>query len=804
MPVQDRLPLDGVHVLDLTDGTGAMCGRLLADLGADVLLVEAPGGASARHAAPIVDGLSLPFLTQSVNKRQVVIDWSTSSGRNELLALVRDADILLESHAPGRLAAAGLGVEALHETNPRLVITSVTDFGQTGPYRDWVGTDWVHLAMSSVLSRSGSPGKPPLMPPGRLAAEHAAAQASWATVVAYWSALETGQGDHVDVSVFEATLQSLDAAWGMGGTATGGMPASDLPGRPDVSYLYPIFACADGHVRLVMLARRQWRAMFTWLGEPAEFTDPKYDTNAARFAARDRLYPLIAALFADRKHDEVVDEAQHRGIPIEAVKPASEVLVDDHLAARGAFVDVRLPSGGAGRMPHGLVEVDGQRVGYRALLDESGTERGFGPRTGGIVLPKRPARTTDLGPLSGVRVLDLGIIVVGGETGRLFADLGADVIKVESRAFPDGSRAASAPGTLSPTFAWGHRNKRSLGLDLRNPKGRELFLRLVEISDVVLSNFKPGTLESLGLGFDELARRTRRSSPSTRAPWGERAPASRRMGYGPLVRARSGLTSLWRYPDDPEGFCDAITIYPDHTGARVGAAAALSALIAARTSGRGRTVSIAQIEVMLAQFGAEFLRESVEPGALVAVGNSGEFDAPCGVYPCAGEDQWCAVCVRDTGDWHRLCAALDAADLGADRELDTAPGRVARRDAIDERLREWTGAHSPREVMTALQNAGVPAGAMIRVPELLTDPHLAARDFFTTMHQPQLGDLPSEARPATFDRIQVSAPEPAPQHGEQTREIARELLELADPAIQNLIDDGVLEESDTPPSPTQP
>jgi crotonobetainyl-CoA:carnitine CoA-transferase CaiB-like acyl-CoA transferase len=805
MPVEDRLPLDGVHVLDLTDGSGAMCGRLLADLGADVLLAEAPGGASARHAAPVVGGLSLPFLTQSVNKRQVVIDWSTPAGRDELIGLVRDADILLESQAPGRLAAAGLGVEVLHEANPRLVITSVTDFGQTGPYRDWVGTDWVHLAMSSVLSRSGSPGKPPLMPPGRLAAEHAAAQASWATVVAYWSALETGLGEHIDVSVFEATLQSLDAAWGMGGTATGGMPASDLPpGRPDVSYLYPIFPCADGHVRLVMLAKRQWRAMFSWLDEPAEFADPKYDTNAARFAARDRLYPLIAALFADRKHDEVVGEAQHRGIPIEAVKPASEVLVDDHLAARGAFVDIRLPSGRTGRMPHGVLEVDGQRVGYRALLDESGTERGFGPRTADVVLPMRRSRTTDAGPLSGVRVLDLGIIVVGGETGRLFADLDADVIKVESRAFPDGSRAASAPGTLSPTFAWGHRNKRSLGLDLRNPKGRELFLRLVEISDVVLSNFKPGTLESLGLGFDELSAANPEIVAVDSSALGRTGPASRRMGYGPLVRARSGLTSLWRYPDDPEGFCDAITIYPDHTGARVGAAAALAALIAARVSGRGRTVSIAQIEVMLAQFGAEFLRESVQPGALVAVGNSGEFDAPCGVYSCAGEDQWCAVCVRDTDDWRRLCAALDATDLGADRELDTAAGRVARRDVIDKRLLAWTSTRSPREVMVTLQNAGVPAGAMIRVPELLTDPQLVARDFFTTMHQPQLGDLPSEARPATFDRIRVSAPEPAPQHGEQTREIARELLGLADPAIQRLIDDGVLETSDLPTSLTQP
>ncbi|HEU5265352.1 MAG TPA: CoA transferase [Jatrophihabitans sp.] len=796
--VGDRFPLDGVRVLDLTDGVGAMCGRLLADLGADVVLVEPPGGAGARSAAPVVDGVSLPFLTQNVNKRLLRIDWSAPAGRDELLTLVRDADILIESQPPGRMAAAGLGVDALHAANPRLVITSVTDFGQTGPYRDWAGTDAVHLALSSVLSRSGQPGREPLLPPGRLAAEHAAAQATWATLVAYWSALETGRGEHVDVSLFEATLQSLDAAWGMGGTATGGMPASDLPpGRPDVSYLYPIFPCADGHVRICMLAKRQWRAMFGWLGEPAAFADPKYDMNAARYTDRDRLYPLIAGLFADGKHADLVEEGQRRGIAIEAVKPASEVLLDEHLNARAAFVDIRLPSGRAGRMPHGMVEIDGRRAGYRAALDESGAIPGFRPRQALPDTPARAARTDDPGPLAGLRVLDLGIIVVGGETGRLFADLGADVIKVETSAFPDGARAASAPGTVSPTFAWGHRNKRSLGIDLRNPKGRQLFLRLVVDSDVVLSNFKPGTMDSLGLGYDEL----RAANPAVVAvdssALGRTGPASRRLGYGPLVRAGSGLTSLWRYPDDPEGFCDAITIYPDHTGARVGASAALAALIAARASGRGAAVSIAQVEVMLSQFGAEFLRESVDPGTLVAVGNSNEFDAPCGVYPCAGEDQWCVVSVRHPDDWHRLCAAIGADDLAADPALDTPAGRVARRESIDDRVRAWTSSRDAREVMTTLQNAGVPAGAMARVPELLTDPQLDARDFFATMHQPQLGDLPSEARPARFDRIRLSAPRAAPLHGAQTRQIAREVLHLADAEIQQLIDDGVLEETVT-------
>lgn len=786
-------PLDGVRVLELTDRHAAMCGRVLADLGADVLLVEAAGRSDARSAAPLVDGSSLPFFVQNANKRRVAVDWTTPAGREEVLALAAEADIVLESHPPGALAAAGLGADALRSGNPALVITRVSDFGQFGPYRDWAGSDWVHLALSSILARSGNPGRPPLMPPGRLAGEHAAAQAMWATLVAYWDTWHTGVGEDVDVSLFETLVQSMDAAYGMGGTATGGVPAQDLPrGRPDVRYLYPIFACADGHVRICVLARRQWRALFGWLGEPAEFAAAEYDTIAARFRERDRLYPLVAALFATRSRTDLVADGQRRGIPIEAVQPAADVLRDEHLLARGAFVDVRLPSGRAGRMPSGFVELDGERVGYREPL----TDGRFAPR-GERPPSEEPPRGAG-GPLAGLRVLDLGVIVVGGETGRLFADLGADVIKVESRAFPDGSRAASAPGIVSPTFAWGHRNKRSLGIDLRSEPGRELFLRLVAVSDIVLSNFKPGTMDSLGLGFADLAAVNPAIVITDSSALGRTGPASRRMGYGPLVRARSGLTDLWRYPDDPEGFCDAITIYPDHTAARYGAATTLAAVIDARRTGTGRAVSIAQVEVMLSQFAAEFLRESLVPGSMTAVGNRGEFDAPQGVFPCAGDDEWCVITVRDTADWDRLRAIL-----GIDRrDLDTPAGRVAHRDELEKLVAAWTSERSPREVMVTLQGAGVPAAAMLRVTELPADPHLAARSFFSTMRHPQLIDLPAESGPAVFGHIGRVSSRPAPLPGQQTREICREVLGLPAETVQQLIDGGVLEESD-PPQPLE-
>jgi crotonobetainyl-CoA:carnitine CoA-transferase CaiB-like acyl-CoA transferase len=791
------LPLADVRVLDLADGKGEACGRMLADLGADVLRVEPPGGARSRSACPMYGGTSLYFATHNTNKHSVTIDLTSRPGRDRLLALAREADILIESEPPGQLAERGLGAEALHQANPWLVITSITDFGQNGPYRDWMATDWVHLALNSVLSRSGAPGEPPLMPPGHLAEETASVQAAWATLIAYWVARKTGRGEHIDVSVFEASLQTMDPAFGIAGSATGGVPASDLPpGRPDVRHMYPIFPCADGHVRICVLARRQWRGMFTWLGEPAEFAGQEYDLTGNRFAAAKTLYPLIGNLFWDKTRAELVAEGQRLGVPIESVQLPAEVLRNEHFLARGAIADMTLPDGRTGRVPHGLLELDGQRAGIREPAPEPGGHHEFQPRDARQrSLPDVPPMDGQDGALAGLRVLDLGVIVVGAETGRLFADQGADVLKIESRAFPDGSRQSLTGAPISASFAWGHRNKRSLGLDLRSAAGKDLFLELIRSSDVVLSNFKPGTLESLGLGYEVL----RQSNPGIivvdSSAMGRTGPASLRMGYGPLVRAATGLTSLWRYPGQPDGFCDSITVYPDHTAARVGAVGALARLISREHTGEGGTVSVAQAETMLIQFAADFLRESLEPGSMTTRGNIGEHDAPYGIYPCAGDDQWCAITIRNGTEWQQLCQVIDAPDLDADEALQTPAGRVAQRERIEARLTDWTAQHSPHEVMSLLQGKGVPAGAMQRVNELLRDPHLVERGFFTTLTQRQIGDIPAETGPARFSRIPGPPMRPAPLQGEHTRQIARELLTLDDAEIEKLCQDGILQDA---------
>jgi crotonobetainyl-CoA:carnitine CoA-transferase CaiB-like acyl-CoA transferase len=291
--------LSDLRVVDLTSGAGRLTTRLLADLGAEVIKVD-------RADEPVASGLDLHRIAFDANKRSVRLDL-VGGDRERLFRLISSADLLVEDGPPGGLAQVGLTEDALRSLNPRLVVVSLSAFGQNGPYRDWAGTERVQLALSGVLARSGLPGIPPVLPPGELATQSAAVQAAWAALVGWYHTASTGTGERVDISVLEAAASVLDPGYGIGGSATGGVPAQKGPRtRPDARHLYPVFACADGHVRICLLAARQWRGMRAWLGEPSQFADPLLDQLGARFAAAGQLYPFMAERFTSCTRQELV------------------------------------------------------------------------------------------------------------------------------------------------------------------------------------------------------------------------------------------------------------------------------------------------------------------------------------------------------------------------------------------------------------------------------------------------------------------------------------------------------------------
>ncbi|OLO25739.1 CoA transferase [Streptomyces sp. MNU77] len=788
------LPLAGVRVLDLTNGKGELGTRLFADLGADVVRVESPGTDRSRGHGPVVDGVGLYHQVFNANKRSVALDLRRAEDRAEFLGrLVPGADICLTSLTPAEQAALGIEPATLLEHNPALVAVSLTDYGLTGPYRDRVGTEWTHLALGGVLSRSGDPGREPLMPPLDLAMQTAAVQAAWAALAAYWNRLETGAGDTVDVSVFESVVQGIDPGWGMAGSATGGVPAADGPrGRIDDGHKYPFFPCADGAVRLTLLSPRQWQGMFAWMGSPAEFADDRWNSLVTRFRESHVLYPAIGAMLRPKTRARIVAEAQRYGVAAAAVLTPREVAGNEHFAARGVFTRPPLAPGGRPvTVVDGLMEIDGVRAGHRGAAPEIGrdTAEVLADQAGRRPAPE-PVTAAPRAPFAGLRVLDLGVIVAGGEAGRLFGDLGAEVLKVENLAAPDGSRQSMDGSAITPVFAWGNRNKLGFGLNVKDPRGRDLFLRLAAGSDVILSNFKPGTLHKLGISYEQLKEINPGIVVVESSAYGHTGPWSGNPGYGPLVRAATGVTGLWRYPEDEHRFQDDTTIFPDHVAARVAAIGALAKLVQRRGTAAGGTVHLAQTEVVLGQHAHVFAAESLAPGITVAHGNTGPGDAPRGVYPAAGDDEWLVVDVQGDEQWRSLAevTGLDAA------RFPDAASRAAHREEIDAHLTAWSSALAPEEGTRRLQRAGVPAAKMTRITEFPDDPHLIARGTFRTAVHPLVGrPMPSENLPALFGRMPDPELRPAPLLGQHTREVAARLLGLGEAELDELFAAGVLQ-----------
>lgn len=785
------LPLAGIRVLDLATGAIGAIGRQLAELGAEVIRIEPPGGAADRREGRSVAGVSIGFAAANLGKRAIALDLTVADDKAAFERLLANADLLIESTEPGSTAAAELDVAGIRRRHPKLVLMSVTPFGLEGRFRNWQATDPVLHALSGELSRSGLKGRPPLLPPGTLAVDCAIPQAVFALLLAFYNRLRTGEGDHLDLSLLDAASQALDPGYGISGSAAMGVPASKLPrGRENATARYPIIACADGYTRICMLAPRQWQGMFEWMGRPEEFADPSYNSLMNRFRSK-TLIPAIGKLFANKTRAELEAEGQKFGVPTAAVLSPREAMESPQMKARGATRPVALGAGIDAPFPDGVMEIDGTRAGIRGPVPalESAAPADTQPRlVDGIEAPAAGER-----PLSGLRVLDLGVIVVGAEQSRLLGDQGAEVYKVETSAFPDGSRQTIDGANMSPSLASGHRNKLGLGLNLRDPQGKALFLELAKTADVVFSNFKPGTMESLGLGYDALSAVNPGIVVIDSSAFGPTGPWAKRLGYGPLVRASTGLTAQWCYPDDELGYSDAITVYPDHVAGRTSAIGALALLIRRLRTGRGGRVSISQAEVMLGHMAPQ-AAEAALSAAGHALEGPAQQDAPWGVYACDGDDEWCVVSVRGDADFKALCEVIGAHDLLADARLSTAAGRVAERDRIDAIVGDWLRTRSPRVAAEALQAAGVPAAPMLRVIELPDFDYFRERGIFKLVQHPRLAEaFHVESWPVKSTRLPEPPNEPAPLIGEHSRQILRERLGMSEEAIDALVEAKVIE-----------
>ncbi|MES3004148.1 MAG: CoA transferase [Pseudomonadota bacterium] len=401
-------------------------------------------------------------------------------------------------------------------------------------------------------------------------------------------------------------------------------------------------------------------------------------------------------------------------------------------------------------------------------------------------------------PLAGLRVADFCWIGAGSYTTKIFGDMGADVIKIETSTRLDSLRLAGPykdgkPGVnRSGYFADRNTSKRGITIDMKHPKALGVIRKLIERSDIVANNFAAGVMDKFGLGYEDCAKIKPDIIYLAMSMQGSKGPQRDFRGTGSSIAALTGIQYLSGLPGRiPAGTG---TNYPDHLPNPCHAAfALLAALRHRRRTGKGQFIDFAQTEPMLSLMGPTFLDLTVNGNLQDKRGSDHRWAAPHGVYPAAGKDRWIAITVMDDAQWSALVDAMGRPAWALEPRWQTMPERYRDREELNRLLGAWTANQDAQELMLKLQAKGLPAGAVQDAHDVTrVDPQLAHRGHWVRLPHAEMGESLYNNLPFRFTRTPVQPTRPAPLLGEHTREILRDMLKLGDAEIDALESEQVL------------
>ncbi|MCZ6873158.1 MAG: CoA transferase [bacterium] len=762
--------LEGVRVIDLTRNVaGPYASKLLADQGADVIKLEPPGGDPSRAFGPFPNDVphaerSGLFLHLNRNKRSMLVDPSSADGGERIRALAADAHIVLEDYPPGTAQAWGWNWQTLQTANPAMVMTSITPFGQSGPYRDYRGSELTLQAIGGPLYTNGHQSREPLKLAGHYAHYHAGVVAALATLMALRRAEATGQGDWIDIAVHECQAGCRDRQTvNLTMAAYTGLSAGRL-GSAVFRMGAGVRACLDGHVN-IMGAHNRLPRLLRLIGRedllehphimapPGSVPDDLVEAVEGAYAAWLKTMPKRQAMAA----------AQAAGLLAGAVYTVADVLQDPHYQVRQVWDTVEHPETGPLQYPGRpfVLSQSPHRPSQRApLLNEHADEI----KAGGLQPSRRqataPQETPLELPLAGLRVAEITVVWAGPHVTQLLAEWGADVIRVEpvnkpqpytrgmesvlSRAQAQALAAQGIPTRLADNdpqmdpwnrnaaFNSHARNKRSMTCNIMTPDGRHALLRLVKHCDVLVENNVPETMDKANISWEALHTINPRLIMLRMPAFALDGPYRDYRAFGLHVEAMVGHTHLRGYPgQSPEMLSESLA--SDGIAGVQGALAVMMALRHRERTGQGQLIEMPLTEGFLPVLGEFIMDYTMNGRDTPSQGNRHRWHAPHNVYPCRGEDNWIAIDVGSTAAFVALCQVLDGIHLSRDSRFSCNQARLDNVDALDHVLAVLTRQHDKEPLFHALQAVGVCAAPVRRAVEILQDPQLNARGFFVPL-----------------------------------------------------------------------
>lgn len=803
--------LHGITVIELGPGEAiAYCGRLLADAGANVIKVEPPGGDPSRHETPRGRNQEIErsplFLHLNTGKRSLVLDIQERGDVDRLRALAQGADVLLESLAPGRLEAIGLTWPALREENPGLVVASVTPYGQTGPYRDYVATDMTVFASGGAMYREGLPNREPMRYAGHVPRTFSGSMAAGLIAAALLRRRRTRLGDWLDLAEMDCWAShpnqiSRRLMYAFSGDVEPREDTKLAATAAAAGFGRGTYRALDGYVTFLPLGDRHWPRLVELVGHPELADDPRFATREARRSHRPEWEAIFEAYVGSHTIEEVFTTAQRAGIPSAPLYDAERILSDPHVAARGYLRTIEHPEAGTLRYAGTVAQAPGDfwgAPGPAPRLDEAREDE---PALVSAGRPAGPAagRPQPL-PLAGIRAVEIAEIWAGPFCGAMLADLGAEVIKVEAiqrtargavkplpgaPGYPNGD-PADEPWNRNAAFLAINRNKKDITLDLHTHEGQEILDGLLREADLVFTNLSLDAQESLNLLPERLHRVNPRLVVTLLTGYGLYGPYCYYRSMGMTLDAISGHSVLRGYPD-----CDLSTItpvhHPDGISAATGLMMSVLGLERREQTGEGIVFDVSQFEATVPHLGEYLLDCQLSQERPPRLGNDHPWMSPHGVFEARDPDTWVAVAVDTDERFRALAQAIGHTDLLARPEFATIEGRRAGRHELNEAVRGWVAQWDRFEAERLLQQAGVPAAAVLR-PDIdhLENPYLLERGVLRDDGSNGIGTFRYPAPAWRFSETEPLPFRPSPRLGEHNVEVIGGLLGFDATALARL------------------